>query len=228
MITVYNIRGTNGSGKSTLARAFIKGDPAAEPNRPHRPNSPVMVDLATYPSPTKKDPDRLGRVEGYGNAHEGLDVLVVGSYRTACGGLDGIPDFATSFEAINRACEIIRRHGTAPHRAVLAEGVLASTVWGSWGEFADKLGTPVAFCYLDTPLDVCLQRIRARQEAAGKVREIKEELVADKIKAIAATRRKAIAAGHLVYDLPYQHAKEALEDIMRGNSSTREALRARA
>lgn len=237
MITVYNIRGTNGSGKTTLARSFIIGDPAAPPNRPHIKDSPTVVDLARYPSPTKKDPERKKVVEGYGNRHGLLDVLVVGSYRTACGGLDGVPNFETSFAAIHRAVQIIAQHGNAPHRAVLAEGVLASTVWGSWGDFAARLEAPpfsdtasaqMAFCYLDTPLEVCLARIRERQEKAGKVRDIKEDLVADKIKAIAATRAKAIAAGHVVYDLPHEYAQVVLSQIMLGDEEMQENHRVRA
>lgn len=209
MITIYNIRGTNGSGKSTLARAFIA-------------EKPSPVDLTWYDAPTKKDPQRRKSVEGYVSPHllPGVDVLVVGSYKTACGGLDAVPNFDTTFNALNGAVNLCRGYGRAEHQAVVAEGVLASTVWGSWGDYAeaaiesDGCDVNFAFCYLDTPLEVCLERIRGRQEAAGKVRDIKTELVADKIKAIAATRRKAIEAGHLVYDLPYESAKDALRQIM--------------
>lgn len=233
MITVYNIRGTNGSGKSTLARSFIKGDPAAPPNRPGVEDSPTMVDLARYPSPTKRDQNRFKTVEGYGNPGEDVDVLLVGSYRTACGGLDAVPNFETSFNAIMRAVTLISQHGTAPHRAVLAEGVLASTVWGSWGQFAAELressggDVQVAFCYLDTPLEVCLERIRQRQRASGKEREIKEDLVRDKVRAVAATRLRAMEAGHLVYDLPHQIADTALFAIMGDQPKAREMYRAR-
>lgn len=220
MVTIYNLRGTNGSGKSTLARAFIIGDPACPPNRPGDKSSATMVDLCWYDAPTKRDARRRKSVEGYCSPQiaDDLDVLVVGSYRTACGGLDAVPDFATSFKALDGAIEIHRRYAkSAEHQAVIAEGVLASTVWGSWAEYSAgvcDLGHQFAFCYLDTPVEVCLERIRKRQEAAGKVREIKEDLVRDKVRAIAATREKALAAGALVYDLPYEDAPAALHDIM--------------
>lgn len=223
MITVYQIRGTNGSGKSTLARAFIAGDPAATPNRKDVRCSPTVVDLAWYPAPTKREPERRKSVEGYCSPQiaPGLDVLVVGSYRTACGGLDGVPDFETSFAAIREAARIHATYGEAAvNQAIIAEGVLASTVWGSWGEFHELIQryspgqAELAFCYLDTPVEVCLERIKKRQEAAGKVRPINEQLVRDKVKAIAATRLRALAAGALVYDLPWRSAEEALRAIM--------------
>jgi hypothetical protein len=232
LITIYNIRGTNGSGKSTLARSFIRGDVTASPNRPGVPGSPLMLDLTSYPSPTKKDPARRRIVEGYGNPGEQLDVLVVGSYRTACGGLDAVPDFETTFKALDGAITIMRGQGKAPEQAIIAEGVLASTVWGSWGAYAAelpaRLDAQVAFCYLDTPLEVCLERIKGRQRAAGKEREIKTKLVSDKILAIQATRRKAIEAGHLVYDLPYLIADTALFAIISDLPKSREMYLARA
>lgn len=205
-ITIYNIRGPNGSGKSTLARSLINGDPAAPPNRPEV-ESPTMVDLHWYHSPTKRDPKRRKPVEGYVCRYPGLEAIVVGSYRTACGGLDTTPNFATAFSSIEAAVNIL--HDLSPpssHRAVVCEGVISSTVWGSWGEFADNYKdtnhAQFAFVYLLPPLEVCLERIRERQRAAGGERPIKEDLVADKLKAVAATREKALAAGHVVYDLP--------------------------
>ena len=220
MITIYQIRGTNGSGKSTLVRGFIKGDPAAPANRPGVPDSPMMVDLVSYAAPLKMNPQRRKYVEGYGSMEPGLDIIVVGSYRTACGGLDGVNSFDRQFRAIRQAVRLLSGHTEPPAEgAVLCEGVLASTVAGSWFKFAKELRTVqietrMAFCYLDTPVEVCLERIRKRQEAAGKVRPINEQLVRDKERAVAATREKAIAAGELVYDLPWESADVALRAIM--------------
>ena len=196
------------------------------------------MDLTWYESPTKANPGRKRAVEGYCSPHlfPGCDALVVGSYRTACGGLDAVPNFATMFAALDGAVRICRDHPRAEQQAIICEGVLASTVWKSWGEYADQSNSDgcdvdFAFCYLDTPLEVCLERIRKRQEAAGKVRDIKTELVADKVKAIAATRQKAIDAGALVYDLPYQQAEEVLQLIMTDGpgclQTAREQYRAR-
>lgn len=237
-VTIYNIRGPNGSGKSTLARSLIAGDPAAEPNRPGVPGSPTMVDLTWYDAPTKRDPVRRKAVEGYVTKDDDLEAIVVGSYRTACGGLDATPNFATAFSALNGAVDLLTTQGSHTHRAVVAEGVISSTVWGSWGEYADAaMDADVAifaFVYLIPPLEVCLERIRERQRAAGGEKPIKEELVADKIKAVKATREKALASRHLVYDIPAElpakdvaHAfREVISDGLWGHAKAREHFRA--
>lgn len=217
MGTVYNIRGTNGSGKSTLARAFITDTRWTSP-----------VDLSAYLAPTKKDPNRQLRVEGTITERMSIGPMVgvVGSYRTACGGLDGVPSFGVQQEAILYMLKMPSVNLPVPH--VIAEGVLAATVFGSWADFDLALevkGHRFAWCYLDTPLEVCLERIKRRQLIAGREREIKQDLVADKVRAIAATRAKALAAGRLVYDLPWETAEAALRRIMSGEG---ENFRARA
>lgn len=209
MGTVYNIRGTNGSGKSTLARAFIRsfnGDATGGP-----------IDLNSYPAPTKKNPERQLRVEGYGAHWPFGDLAVIGPYRTACGGLDAVSSFAIQQAAIRY---VLDGGKMEPVQHVIAEGVLASTVFGSWATFdrdLEEAGHSFAWCYLDTPLEVCFERIAARQVAAGKPdKTINRELVADKHRAIAATRLRARGEGRLVYDLPYQFADEVLKLIMAG------------
>ena len=211
MSTVYNIRGTNGSGKTTLARAFLP--PNLQGDERGRP-----IHMSWYDSPTKKDPSRQKRVEGYVRADRPLGTVgVVGPYNTPTGGLDAVPSFAIQQAAISWMIN----HVKADH--VICEGVLASTVYGSWAAFDRALeaaGHRFAYVYLGTPVDVCLERIAARQRAAGRERPIKEELVRDKVRAVAATRTRAIADGRRVYDLPFGQEKgevAALRDIMEGN-----------
>lgn len=208
MALILNLRGTNGSGKTTLARGMIPTS-ALTGNQDGGP-----VDLVHFSSPTKKDPQRKGSVTGYGS--RGMATMLVGSYRTACGGLDTIASFGRQQTAIKAACRIINQVSNPTIASVVAEGVLASTVFGSWADFARETaeaGNPFAWVYLHVPLEVCLGRIRKRQQVAGGEREIKKELVADKIKAILSTRTKAISAGFNVFDLPYGGEAAALLDI---------------
>lgn len=200
---IINIRGTNGSGKTTLARSFQSSDAHVE-----------EVLRRSVLSPTKKDPNRMvdvvvTAVVSHVSGVVG-EVACIGSYAQAQGGLDTVGSFELQQEAVMAAAK------RWPH--VVCEGVLASTVFGSWattfGELA-RDGHDVLVAYLDTPVEVCLSRIRERQERAGKVREIKEDQVRDKVRAILATRDKfAKQAGVTVVDLPHRSAWEALIKVM--------------
>jgi hypothetical protein len=193
---IINIRGTNGSGKTHLARSLI--GPDATP-----------IDLVQYTSPTKKEPNRQRFVEGWGKPG---GFLAVGSYKQGCGGMDTILSFELQQDAVLVADGWHNLSGE-PVKHVICEGVLASTVAGSWLEFFKRFGPGgVLIAYLDTPLELCLERITARQIAAkGEARDIKVDLVRDKIKAIEATRSKFDRAGIRTITL---HHETAYADLM--------------
>jgi len=201
---IINIRGTNGSGKTTLARSLIT--PEAQP-----------VDLIWHHNPTKREPNRKSPIEGWGVPG---GFLAVGKYSTGCGGMDTIKTFDLQQEAVTAAC-VWEKAGEAP-RHVICEGVLASTVAGSWVKFFDLMARGPVYApvktlvaYLDTPLELCLERIRERQRATDRgEREIKVELVRDKIKAIAATRAKMEAAGIATVLLRHDRAEQDLRDTL--------------
>ena len=76
-------------------------------------------------------------------------------------------------------------------------------------------GHGVLIAYLDTPVELCLERITARQIAArGEAREIKADQVAAKVKAIAATRARFDAAGIRTVLLRHDHAKADLMEAL--------------
>lgn len=201
---IINIRGTNGSGKTHLARQLIG-------------ENPQPIDLLQYNSPTKRDPHRQAFVEGWGQSGPG-SYLAIGSYKQGCGGMDTIPSFEIQQQAVYNAAHWEKNGKTItgePPEHVVCEGVLASTVAGSWLEFFRNLptnGNQILIAYLDTPLELCLERITARQIAAkGETREIKVDLVRDKIKAINATRAKFDAAGIDTVNLRHDRAFEDLK-----------------
>lgn len=206
-MTIINIRGTNGSGKTTLVRQLI--EPTARP-----------IDLVWYPSPTKRDPDRRKSVEGWGLPES---FLAVGSYKQGCGGMDTIPSFELQQAAVRVAADWLHEGGkplggVAP-KHIVCEGVLASTVFGSWGDFFLSMkaqGHDIVVAYLDTPLELCLERITERQiRSKGEAREIKVDQVRDKVKAIQATRARFDAAGirtiTLNHELPAMSLMEQID-----------------
>lgn len=204
MGTVLSIRGTSGSGKTTVARRFL---PA--------PLDKGRTDLNWYPAPTKREPERQLRVTGYVRESSQLGLIgVIGPYHNACGGMDQLPSFSVCRGAIVYALNMLEcRH-------VIAEGLLASGVYGSWGEFSASLrehGHTYAWCYMNTPLEVCKERVRKRQaEAGAEGKEINWGNLETKYAQVIGNRETALKAGEVVYDLPYGGEVSAVIDIMSG------------
>lgn len=177
-MTIVNLRGTNGSGKSTVARKLFSSGAGAK-----------EIDLAPYYTP--KGQKRY--VIGYEVPEN--DLIVVGSYRTECGGCDAI-------KTQDLVCEAVRHaSGLAAH--VFFEGVIVSTLFSRYMNLSKELGGLV-WAYMDTPLDVCLERISRRN--GGKA--IKTELVANKLRSINNTRLKASLARERVADIDHERAVE--------------------
>lgn len=135
---IINIRGCNGSGKTTVVRRFLD----------RLPGEPLG--------------GKPGRPAGYGvDATEwGITrpVYIVGSYENTCGGTDGIK---TQEEIVDR----VQRAYGAGH--VLVEGLLMSksSDGGVTAPALRDLGG--IFAFLDTPWEVCLERVLVRRAAAG-------------------------------------------------------------
>lgn len=196
---LINIRGTNGSGKTTLAREFIA------------PNAETLT-LFEYTD----DKGRLKPVKGTLSEIDGKRYMVIGSYERPQGGLDGISTFALQMDAIRAATNVGTYAKDYGVNHVIFEGIMCATTFGAWGNFmlgARDMGLQPMVAYLSTPLNVCLERIKERQKRAGKEREIKTDLVQNKIKMIDSTRRKFEALGIPVCvlgcDFPLVELKQA-------------------
>lgn len=182
---IVNIRGTSGSGKSTIAFEFLK----------RFPNEAL----------TGKD----GKIKGYrvNTAEAGLDydVFILGKYTTVCGGLDACP---TQAEAGDLAVKAYEQGGH-----VLAEGLLASAA-GPKGAFTDAIYQTGAaiFAILDTPLQVCLDRVRARRAAKGNNKPFNEKNTRDKWTQVHSTAK---ALHKLGYDVRAIDHTRAFEDVLQ-------------
>ena len=190
---ILNVRGTNGSGKSTLAFTLLGS-----------PETRATVPLADYTVERKNGPS--GRsVAGY--AVPERDLIIVGRYSTACGGCDGIPTQDLVKRAVMRARELASN--------VFFEGIIVSTLYRGYqtlsNELKGRFDDPLTWAYLDTPLEICLERIQARNGD----KPIKTELVANKIKSIQSTRRKAEQAGERVITIPWQESKAWIGQVWK-------------
>lgn len=175
---LVNIRGTNGSGKSTVMRH--------------------LIDLFKM-----DEVDWTENASGYKSTRH--KIAVVGKYKTACGGCDGIHPQQHIKDAILEAF-------SRGSKIVLFEGIMASLTFGPWAEFVEANGLEPVWAYLDTPPELCLERIYKRN--GGKA--IKEDLVLDKVRATERTRDKFSDLGHRVVTLPHKKARKAAEELVNG------------
>lgn len=186
---IINIRGTNGSGKTTLAMRLV---------------TPTTHDadwnnhiITSYDAETKK-----GTVRKYihGTFSPATGVLLVGRYGDVnCGGMDRVPTTQLCIDAVQAAAQTRSINGVQV-RAVVFEGSLISTVYATWRETAQRLrestGRRFLWTYLHTPVETCIERVRARTGDKARTKTIE-----DKHRAVMATRRKALDSGELVLDV---------------------------
>lgn len=94
---------------------------------------------------------------------DGRELYVVGSYVTACGGCDGIQPYADIWPRVEKFAQ--RGH-------VLFEGALVSSSYGNIGRASEKYGDDFIFAFLDTPMDVCIERITKRRHERGNFKPL--------------------------------------------------------
>lgn len=143
-MTIVSLRGTHGSGKSSVVRAILDKYPHVALNPAGRNNKP----------------------EGYAVDLPSGWLYVRGPYHTACGGCDAIQPYADIWPMVEQRMD----YGVAPNKEdpivfahCLFEGALVSSGYGNLGRSTEKYGDSVVFAFLDTPLEVCLDRIAERR-----------------------------------------------------------------
>lgn len=182
-----NIRGCNGSGKTTLLRQLVDHFDT------NKELGEVVVDNHK-PIPV---------------TYLGDNVAILGDYlseksrQSNTAGCDRIK----TQKAIKDALEAIQRD------IVLFEGVIVSTIFQPWADWSQNNGG-MLWAFLDTPIDVCLQRIQHRN--GGK--PINEQLVVDKFNGINRVMAKAMEAEEYVRIFDHRTALPELVQIIRENT----------
>lgn len=108
-------------------------------------------------------PDNRGERKPHGYKLEspyGI-IWVVGSYERECGGCDTIQPYSLIWPRVVEYSE-------TGH--VLFEGALVSNSYGNIGRDSECYGSEFVFAFLDTPLDVCIQRILKRRTERGNTK----------------------------------------------------------
>jgi thymidylate kinase len=138
MNLIIKLHGTSGAGKTTVARELMALDP--KPKTIHHPanRKPVAYEV---------------HLPGCNKA-----LYILGPYTATCGGLDGISD-------VNDHIRLLNIYAQLGH--VFYEGLLGSEYYGRIGKVSEAYGDNHLFAFLDTPLQVCLDRVKARRLARG-------------------------------------------------------------
>ena len=184
--TLVNVRGTNGSGKTFLVRAWMK-----------------EVGATAYP----RRPSLLGGTQPYKRTeyYELSDGgCVIGNYDSAvCAGCDLIKD-------VNKIRQIVKSK-IHDHRYLLFEGIFISSSFQPWFDFVKVLGATMLWVFLDTPVEICTERILSRNHNKPIADVYKR-----KHRDIETIRKKAIAAGETVEVIHWQRAVPEFLQLMRG------------
>lgn len=163
---IYQLRGTCASGKTTAVRRFVTDYPSTsidvEPDHPF-----ALVSVTNEKGRTVKVSKKVA-AEKYGDqtpvpkrTHIGFalpgDLIVLGKYgKAASGGVEGVPQ--------DWIRDLVEYTGMN-HDFVLFEGYHASVPTLVWIPMLERLrdaGVPVHIAALNTPFDVCMERVHAR------------------------------------------------------------------
>lgn len=185
---IVNLRGTSGSGKSTVAFTMMKNLPTEPLNGSD------------------------GKVKGYrvDASSEGIEapIYIIGKYTTACGGLDTVN---TQLDAAERSVKAWELGGH-----VLCEGLLCSAA-GPKGALTIGIHATgeAVFAILDTPVEVCLDRVRARRLARGDERPLNEKNTRDKYTQTHSTAKALHALDYDVRAIDHTNAYQEVLEIFR-------------
>lgn len=186
-MTIVKIHGTSGAGKTTVVRNIMEFATDITPLG-HNPKRPEAYKM------------RLPAVV--------QDVFVLGPYENTCGGMDGV---STQREQI----DLIERYAELGH--VIYEGLLMSTFYGGLGMAMEKYGRDHIWAFLNTPIDVCIDRIQQRRLAAGNNKPLNESNTRGRLKPISSLQQKLTRRGSHVVELDYLNQPgDQIIDLLEG------------
>lgn len=167
MHTVVKLAGCSGSGKSDLFRNII--------------------DMA------RLQPHRNGlKIESYRGMHKGVNLAVLGSYVNQCGGMDGI-------QGKDKRIDMILRYASKPNSITFMEGLIVGKCYGQIGKISEgeKEFGRWLYAWLDTPLEICVDRVIKRRYAKGNTKPFDaDRTMLQNWKTSFSAYRRAGEAGH--------------------------------
>jgi hypothetical protein len=188
MSTIVAIKGTNGSGKSSVVRTLIAH----------------LGKAATLRFNNKE--------AGYRCKYREQALFVLGKYKSACGGLDSSFSYPGAADDVLICLDALAAKGH-----VVCEGVIAISSYGfdRVTRFADqqkKKGRHVIFARLDTPAELCIDRVHQRRSEAGNRKPFNPEKLLHKYESVLRSQEKLRGAGYDTRILPNE---EPLQTLLR-------------
>lgn len=178
---IINIRGTSGSGKTTVVRKIMNS--AGEEQLHHIE----------------------GRKRPLAHVFPDLNLVVMGSYETTCGGCDTISKFDDCYETI---CKFSKEG-----RDVIYEGLRQSSDVKRI-KWLKKQGCEVVAITLTTSLEECLEAVRQRRLARGNTKPLNPENTTSKFKGILRADKRLDSIGVTVHRVSREAAVEKLVELL--------------
>ena len=154
-MVIVNIRGTSGSGKSTLVHRFLQ-------EHPHEPIKAILSDwkkekVVAYKCNILNHEEIANRPRfNVVDLSKPRFTYVMGRYETQCGGWDSM-SYKGSHEDLQQMIDMAAEKGN-----VIFEGLTVSSSYGRWLKISQKYPGQFVWAFMDTPEEVCYQRILAR------------------------------------------------------------------
>jgi hypothetical protein len=192
---IIDFRGTNGAGKSYVPHRILREHEHSELQLMRRENDGKPAYFQIVPS---------------------LNLMILGRYKTVCGGCDGINSQDT-------ICELVRM-GAREGRNVFLEGSIVSDTFSRWDSLARELeaqGHQYVFAFLDTPLQTCIDRVLARRAAKGNDKPFDpDKSLVPRFRRVAALPEKFKAAGRTTCSVNHHVAYDIVMSFLKGSNQS--------
>jgi len=196
MTIIVKLGGCNGSGKSSVAKALL--NTKSKHVVEHKKKRPLV----------------------YTAEHGGASWAILGNYENACGGMDTISD---KYERL----ELVRRYANEEDMGVVFfEGLITGKTYGAFGDMSENDGNAWLYAFMDTPFDVCVERVMQRRSAAGNMAPFDpERTMRSTFRSVESVARRAQEVGHEVIMLDHTEPAATLAKRLIAKVKTMQVLK---